>query len=282
MMFGRQLNSAGTFWDHLESLRWSVLRSILVLAAVLVVVFTQVNFVFDRIIMPPTGSGFITYRLMCRLGEFFGMPSLCPGTFQLQIVNYEMSGQFFAHLSTSFTAALVLTVPYLLYEIWRFVAPALYHRERKYTALIFFSTSALFYIGALVSYYIIFPLSVRFLGTYEVSASIPNHISLQSYLGTLYVLIFAMGILFELPVLTFLLSSMGIIHRALLRKVRSYAMVVILILAALITPTTDPLTMLFVAAPVYLLYELSILVCRSKNTENTANTPDDDVYGLND
>lgn len=251
-----------TFWEHLEVLRWSILRIIIVIVVLLVVIFSNREFVFDRIIFPPINSDFITYRGMCWLADWLNMPSLCPGSFELKLINYDISGQFMAHISSSITLALVLSMPYILYEIWRFVAPALYSNERKHTGLIFVSTSFLFYLGAVVAYLIIFPLSIRFLGTYEVSALVPNNISLQSYMSTLYILVFALGIMFELPVLAFLLSKMGIINRDTLKSVRKIAFVIILVIAAIITPTTDPFTMLVVAAPIYLLYELSILVCK--------------------
>jgi sec-independent protein translocase protein TatC len=250
-----------TFWEHLEVLRWTILRILLVVFILLVVIFSNREFVFDKIIFPPINSNFITYRGMCWLGELLHMPSLCPDVFELKLINYDISGQFMVHISSSITLALVLSMPYILYEIWRFVAPALYTNERKHTGLIFLSSSVLFYLGCVVAYLIIFPLSIRFLGTYEVSSLIPNNISLQSYMSTLYILVFALGIMFELPILAFLLSRMGIISRQMLRSGRRFALVIILIIAAIITPTTDPFTMLVVALPIYLLYELSILVC---------------------
>lgn len=251
-----------TFWEHLEVLRWSILRILLLILVCLFVIFSNKEFVFDQIIFPPLSSDFFTYQMMCKLGTLLNFPALCPGDFELKLMNFEMSGQFFAHISSSFTLALVLSVPYILFEIWRFVAPALYKNERRNTGIVFFSSSLLFYLGALTSYYIIFPLSIRFLGTYEVSALVPNTISLQSYMGTLYILIFSLGIMFELPILAYLLSRMGLITREILQKGRSIAVVIILVIAAVITPTTDPFTMLVVAAPVYVLFEISILVCK--------------------
>lgn len=254
-----------TFWEHLEVLRWTILRSLLVIFVLLIVVFSGREFVFNKIIFPPLSSDFATYKAMCALGDWLHIPALCPDPFELKLVNYEISGQFFVHISSAFTIALILAVPYLLFEIWLFISPALYAKERKGTGVIFLSSSLLFYIGAIISYYIIFPLSIRFLGTYEVSELVPNNISLQSYMSTLYILIFSMGIMFELPVLAFLLSKMGIVTRKMLKNVRRFAVVAILIIAAVITPTTDPFTMLVVAAPLYLLYELSILVCKKDN-----------------
>jgi sec-independent protein translocase protein TatC len=256
-----------SFWDHLEALRQSLLRIVLVLLAIFVLVFSSKDFVFDSILLPPLHSDFWLYRSMCVVSEWLQLPSLCPSDFQIQLINIELSGQFLAHLSSSFGLALALCVPYVLFEIWRFVQPALYPKERKSFSMIFLSASFLFYLGAAVSYFLVFPLTIRFLGTYELSANIPNHISIQSYLGALYILIFSLGIMFELPVLAYLLSKAGLIHKEQLKKVRKYAFVIILIVAALITPTTDPFTMMFVAMPVYLLYELSIVMAKKRKVE---------------
>lgn len=258
---------ANTFWDHLEVLRWVLLRVLAVLVLLVTVLFGNRDFLFDDIIFPPLRSDFIVYQLFCRMGEWLNMPGLCPGDFSIQLINIQLSGQFMAHISTAFTIALVLSVPYLLYECWRFVAPALYPAERRNVGLVFFISSFLFYLGVVVSYFLVFPLTIRFLGTYNVSALVPNQISIQSYLDTLYILIFSMGIMFEMPVLAYFLSRMGIVTRQMLQSVRRYAFVAILVLAAIITPTTDPFTMLVVAMPLYLLYEVSILVCRKKKNE---------------
>lgn len=251
-----------TFWDHLEVLRWSILRILLVVILLLIVIFSNREFVFDKIIFPPINSGFVTYQIMCQIAEFLRTPAVCPGDFEIKLINFDISGQFMVHLTSSFTIALIISMPYIFFEIWKFIAPALYIKEKKGIGLIFTSSAILFYLGCFVAYFIIFPLSIRFLGTYEVSELVPNQISLQSYMGTLYILIFSLGIMFELPVLIYLLSQMGIIQRRMLQAVRKFAVVAILIIAAIITPTTDPFTMLIVSAPIYLLYELSILVCK--------------------
>lgn len=255
---------ASTFWEHLEEFRWSVLRILAFMAVVVSVLFFFKDFLFNEIIFPPLSSDFVFYKFLCKLAVWFNAPGFCPGDFHIQLINIDLSGQFIAHISATVTIALVLSVPYLLYEIWRFIAPALYPNERRNLGLVFLSSSFLFYLGAVVSYYLIFPLTIRFLGTYQISELVPNQISIQSYLSTLYILVFAIGLMFEMPVLAYFLSRLGIISRETLRAVRSYAFVIILILAAVITPTTDPFTMLVVALPVYLLYEVSILVCKPK------------------
>lgn len=253
-----------TFWEHLEVLRWTLLRILILLLLVFTALFTARDFLFTQIVFAPLSSDFWFYQALCRLAEWVAVPAFCPDAFKIQLINIQLTGQFLVHIGASFSFSLILIVPYILFEIWRFVQPALYPKERKQAGSIFFSASLLFYLGAATSYFVIFPLTVRFLGTYEVSALVPNQIAIQSYLGTLYILIFSLGILFEMPVLAVLLSRMGLIHKNTLRKVRSYAVVILLFLAALITPTTDPFTMVVVALPLYLLYELSILLVRNE------------------
>lgn len=253
-----------TFWEHLEVLRWTIIRILVALMIIVGVIFSARDFVFTQIVFAPLSSDFWLYKALCALAQSTGMAALCPGDFNIQLININLSGQFMAHLGASLSIALVLIIPYILYEIWLFVRPALYATEKKHVGAVFTSASILFYAGVAVSYFLIFPLTVRFLGTYEVSPLVPNQISIQSYLGTLYILIFSLGIMFEMPVLAYLLSRLGLIHKKMLKSVRSYALVILLILSALITPTTDPFTMLVVALPLYLLYELSIAVCKEK------------------
>ncbi len=251
-----------TFWEHLEDLRWTIIRIMAVLVVVIIAVFTAKDFIFSKIVFTPLNSDFILYRWLCKLAELTNLPAFCPDEFHLELININISGQFMAHLGTSITLSLLIAVPYLLYEIWKFIYPALYPNEKKNTGLVFLISSVLFYVGAIVSFFIIFPLTIRFLGTYSVSELVPNQISIQSYLGTLFILVFALGIMFELPVLAFFLSKMGIINQQMLKNGRKYAMVIILIISAVITPTTDPFTLMVVALPIYTLYELSIPVCK--------------------
>jgi sec-independent protein translocase protein TatC len=261
-----------SFWEHLEVLRWTIIRILIVLLVFMAVIFSARDFVFTDVVFAPLNSDFWFYRALCQLADITKFAELCPGDFSIKLINISLTGQFMAHIGASFTLALVLAIPYLFFEIWRFIKPALYEKERNNVGWIFVSSSVLFYLGVLTSYFIIFPLTVRFLGTYEVSPLVPNQISVQSYLGSLYILIFSLGIMFEMPVLAYLLSKTGLIHKQLLKKVRSYALVILLFLSALITPTTDPFTMLVVALPLYLLYEVSILVTKSKKI-----TEDDDL-----
>ncbi len=250
-----------TFWEHLEALRWTILRSLGVVTVLTFVFFGFKDFVFSKIILPPLNSDFYTYRLLCLLSEKLKMPGLCPDDFSVQLININLAGQFITHITSSLIMAVVLSMPYLLFEIWRFINPALYEHERKNISIIFLSSSFLFYLGALVSYFLIFPLTIRFLGTYQVSGLVTNQISIQSYMNALGILIFSLGIMFELPIVIYALDRIGLVSKKALKSFRKYAFVGILIIAAVITPTTDPFTMLVVALPIYLLYEVSILLC---------------------
>lgn len=265
-----------SFWEHLEVLRWTIFRMLIAVLIAFILIFSTKDFVFTKIVFAPLDSDFWFYRSLCKLAVFFRFPDLCPESFNIELININLAGQLMTHITSSFSLSLVLIVPYLLYEIWRFVRPALYPNEKSHVGIIFLSSSFLFYLGVITSYFIIFPLTVRFLGTYEVSSLVPNQIALQSYMGTFYILTFSLGVMFEMPVLAYLLSKVGLINKQMLKKVRSYAFVTLLILSALITPTTDPFTMSVVALPLYLLYELSILVSKSKKEENDDDDDDDD------
>ncbi len=256
-----------SFWEHLEVLRWVILRILLALVVLVVIIFSTKDFVFNQIVFAPISSDFWFYRALCSLSSLLNFPGLCPESFNLTLININLSGQFLAHIGASFSLSLVLIVPYIIFEIWNFVKPALYPAEKSHVGYIFLSSTILFYVGVALSYFVIFPLTVRFLGTYEVSSLVPNQISVQSYLGALYILTFSLGIMFEMPVLAYLLSKIGLIHKDMLKKVRSYAFVILLILSAVVTPTTDPFTMMVVALPLYFLYELSIMVTRKKEVE---------------
>jgi len=251
-----------TFWWHLEKLRWVILRTLAVVGLLMVIFFSNKNFLFNKIILAPLNSDFYVYRWFNDIAKLLNFNDLTIDNFHVQLININLAGQFMAHLSISFAFALIVSVPYLLFEIWRFIFPALYPHERKNIELIFFFSSFLFYLGAIVSYLIIFPLTIRFLGTYQVSSLVPNQIALSSYISALYILVFSMGLTFEMPVHSYFLSRLGIISRQTLKKGRGIALIVILIAAAVITPTTDPFTMMVVAIPLYLLYEVSILVCK--------------------
>jgi sec-independent protein translocase protein TatC len=249
-----------TFWEHLDELRKVLFRSALFIAAFMVVIFLAKDFVFGKIILAPIDSDFALYRLFDSVLGKFGLPALEP--FKIELINIELSAQFFIHISTSFYLALVISMPFIIYQIWLFVKPALYDNERKAAIGAFTFAGILFFMGVLVGYYLIFPLTLRFLGTYQVSADVANQISLQSYISMFTWLILIMGVVFEMPSLAAILSKIGILSKSFLKSYRKHAFVILLVVAAFITPSGDPFTLMAVGLPLYALYELSILVCR--------------------
>lgn len=247
--------SNSTFWDHLEVLRWAIVRCLAVLVGVAVVAFCCKEWLFDHLVLGPLQADFPTYRLLQRL-------HLPLSVGQVELININLASQFFIHMEMAGVVALVAAFPYLSVELWLFVRPALYAGERKPAVVGAVSFVALFFLGVATSYYVIFPLTLNFLGNYQVSASVPNQISLHSYISTLLTLSLMLGIVFELPILAYFFGKIGVLSSAFLKHYRRVAIVVIMCLAALITPSTDAFTMLLVVVPLYLLYELSILVVR--------------------
>lgn len=255
-------NAEMSFWDHLEELRHSLFRVAIVVVVFMIVVFFAKDFVFGSVIFAPATSDFCLYRWLCNLGEALNAPAFCPEPFSIEIININLAAQFFTHMSTSFWLGLIMAFPYVIYEIWRFVCPALYKNERKHIVFAFCFGAVLFFMGILLGYFVIFPLTLKFLGTYQVTDMVQNQISLSSYIGTFTSLILIMGLVFELPVVALVLSRLGIIRRALLRKYRKHAVVASLVMAAIITPSGDAFTMLMVAMPLVLLYEFSIMIVK--------------------
>lgn len=256
------LEAEMSFFDHLDVLRKHLIRAVIAVA-----VFTGIAFYFneeilDKIIFGPKKPDFWTYRMMCRLVEHF--PSLgkdmCITKINGEIINTEMAGQFNLQLNVCVMCGIVLGFPYLLWEIWRFVKPALHENERKSASGFVFFASVLFIIGIIFGYFIICALSINFLTGYTVSAEIKNTFTIDSYVSSIATLTLGTGIIFELPVIIFILSKLGLMTPKLMRASRRYATVIILIIAAIVTPTPDILTMLTVAAPLFLLYEASIFV----------------------
>ncbi|MDD2490951.1 MAG: twin-arginine translocase subunit TatC [Bacteroidales bacterium] len=245
-----------TFWDHLDELRRVLFRSAIAIFLLAIPIFLAKDFLFSDIIFAPTKPDFILYKL---LGSTFSED------FNLDLINIELSAQFFIHISVSLTLSLILAIPYILYQFWLFVKPGLYENEQKATRRAFGFGSFLFITGVIVGYLFVFPLTLRFLGSYQVSEAVPNQISLQSYISMFTRLILIMGIVFEMPALALILSKIGIISKSLLKKYRKHAFTILVITAAIITPSGDAFTLLVVATPLYLLYEFSILICRDSN-----------------
>ena len=232
------------FWDHLEVLRRCILRSLAVAMIFAILAFYFKDEIFAIVLAPKDDS--------------------------LKLINTELTSQFLIHMRISFYAGVLVAAPYILVEMYNFVSPALYKNERKYATRIVLSSYLTFILGTVFSYFVVFPFTLRFLGGYQVSSDVENLISLSSYIDTFLVLCLMMGVVFELPVLTWLLGKMGLINRQLMQQYRRHAVVAILVVAAIITPTTDAFTLLIVSVPIYLLYELSIYVVPKKKELNFA------------
>jgi sec-independent protein translocase protein TatC len=252
---------AMSFWDHLEVLRWALFRSACVLAVIMVGTFIAMPYIFDRFILAPTNNDFFVYRWLNSIGR--GIVKLSPN-FDVQIININVASQFMTHISTSISLAAVIAFPYFIWEIWKFIEPALFEDEIKHLRPAFFGGTIMFYIGCTIGYMLVFPFTFRFLVEYNLSPSITNQINLQSYIDNFTMLILVMGIVFEMPLLAWLLSLFGILRKSFLREYKRHAVVVLLISAAIITPSGDPFTLMLVFIPLYVLYELSILVVKDK------------------
>ena len=250
-----------TFWDHLEELRWVLFRIAIAVVVCMVVGFFCKDILFD-IILAPQKSDFALYRFFCWIAEKIAVPAICPGDFHVELINTQLTSQFLVHIKIAFYTGLLAAFPYIVYQLFQFVSPALYPRERKYAFRVIFYSCLLFVLGILLSYFLIFPLSFRFLATYQVSETVKNTINLASYIDTFLMLSLMLGIISELPIIAWFLAKLGFLSDKFMKKHRKHALVVILTIAAIITPTTDAFTMLLVFFPVYLLYELSIFVVR--------------------
>lgn len=242
-------NSEATFWDHLDALRSTILRSLTVVVCFGVVAFCMKERLFALVLAPRSGDFFV-YRWM-------GADDFC-----LHLMNTGLTEQFMTHMRVAIYAGLLAALPYVLFELFRFISPALYHNERRAALWIVGSAYVMFAIGVVVCYVLIFPLTVRFLGTYQVSPDIDNMLTLKSYTDTLIAMSFVMGVVFELPVVSAILGRLGFINGKLMSRYRRHAVVAILIVAAIITPTTDVFTLCVVALPIWLLYELSIVIVK--------------------
>lgn len=258
-----------TFWDHLDELRKVLIRVLVVWFVLAVAYFVAMPWLFDRVILAPCNNDFIFYDLLRFIGEKLDLrDEFFTQEFHVKLVNINLAAPFLIHMSTAFWMSVVTAMPYLFYEVWRFISPALYPNEmcgvRKAMAI----GTVMFFVGVLLGYFMVYPLTLRFLSTYQLSGLIENQISLNSYIDNFMMLNLCMGAAFELPLLAWLLSLLGLVNKAFLRKYRRHAAVVIVILAAVITPTGDPFTLSVVAIPLYLLYELSILMIKDRKEES--------------
>ena len=246
--------------DHLEELRWHLIRSTLAVVIIGLGAFLMRGFIFDSVIFGPSRMSFPTYRLFCDIATQIGIDSaFCADTLPFTIQSRTMSGQFSAHIWTSIWAGFIIGFPYILYEVWKFISPGLYEKERRHSRGFIMVASFLFFLGVLFGYYVVAPLSINFLGTYQVSEIVQNQFDLSSYISTVRAAVIACGIMFELPIIIYFLTKVGLVTPEFLRKYRKMALVVVLIVSAVITPP-DVASQIIVAVPVLILYQLSIYI----------------------
>ncbi len=257
---GKTIEAEMSFFDHLEALRWHLIRAAIAIMVFTILAFVFYDFVFDKVIMGPMDPQFFTYRMLCKLGDYLNRPGFCIDKIPGKIINTEMAGQFTLQINSALIIGITLGFPYLLFEIWQFVKPALHDNERKAASGFVFYASALFILGVLFGYYVVTPESISFLAGYQVSKVIENTFTIDSYLSSVSTLTLATGIVFELPILVYVLSNIGVLSAKNMRAGRRYAIVGILVVAAVITPTPDILTMTVVAIPLFVLYEVGIVV----------------------
>lgn len=241
-----------TFWEHLDVLRGTLIRIIAVALICGIAAFMFKEELFN-IVLAPKDSQFVTYRLL-------GVEP-----FNIQLVNIGLTEQFMIHMKTALCFGVLCASPYILYVLYKFISPALYQREQRYALKIVGSGYVMFIVGILINYYLIFPLTVRFLGTYQVSNEVQTMLSLQSYMDTMLMMSLVFGIVFEIPVISWLLAIFGLLRAEWMSKYRRHAIVAILILAAIVTPTADVFTLLIVSLPIWMLYEVSIVIVRMTN-----------------
>lgn len=276
---GKSGEAEMSFLEHLEELRWHIIRSLLAIIAFMIVAFVFKRVLFDTVLLAPSKPEFITNRLFCQLGHFLSSiwqsknpDALCINTHKINFISIKMSGQITTHIIVAMVAGLILAFPFVIREFWAFFRPALHSNEAKYARGAVLASTLLFFIGVLFGYYMLAPLSIQFLTTYRISPDVVNQINIRSYIGTLTSLCLATGLVFELPIIAFFLTKIGIITPKFMRKYRRHAIVVIFIIAAIITPP-DVFSQTLVAIPLLILYEVSIFisvgVMRSKEKKHS-------------
>lgn len=249
-----------SFFDHLEELRWHLIRSLVAILVFSIVAFFMKDFIYGVLILGPAKPNFWTYKMMCKLAFAVGEPSLCVDKLNFTLQSRTMTGQFMMHISSSFVIGLICAFPIIVWELWRFIKPGLYLKEQSATTGAVFYVTLLFALGVLFGYYIISPLSIQFLANYQLDPTILNQFDITSYISTLIMMVLASGLMFQLPVVVFILTKMGVLTPSFMRSYRKHAFVIILIIAAIITPSPDMVSQLLVAIPVYFLFEISIFI----------------------
>ncbi len=252
--------------DHLEELRWHLIRSLAAIVVFAVAAFVSKSFVFGVIILGPSKTDFLTYEMLCRLSELLNSQALCIDELPFIIQSRQMTGQFAMHITSSFVIGIICAFPYAFWEIWRFVKPGLYPNERKAARGATFYVSLLFTIGVLFGYFIVTPISVNFLANYQIDPTILNEFDIISYVNTVTTLVLACGILFQLPIVVYFGTRAGLLSSSMMKTYRKHAIIVILILGAMLTPP-DPFSQVLIAIPLVMLYQASILIAKKVERE---------------
>lgn len=250
-----------SFLDHLEELRWHLLRSLAAILILTIIAFLAKSIVFGQIILGPSKVDFVTYRFLCQVSDYLGVTALCIDHLPFTIQSRQMTGQFSMHLTSSMVVGLVVAFPYIFWEFWKFISPGLYSKERQAARGAVFFVSLLFFAGACFGYFILAPLSINFLANYQLDPTILNEFDITSYVSTLVMLVLASALMFQLPVVIYFLSMSGLVTAAMLRTYRRHAIVVILILAAVITPP-DVISQVLISMPILVLYEAGIMIAK--------------------
>lgn len=264
--------TAAGFWDHVEALRGVLLRCALTVVLLAGVLFAAMPWIFDNVILAPCRPDFPLYRWLGHISSWWGAGDM--EELHVELINIRLASQFFIHMSTSLWLALALAFPIVIYQLWGFVAPGLYENEKRGARKAFLAGNAMFYLGVAVGYFLVFPLTLRFLAQYQLSDMIPNQVSLDSYMDNFLVLILVMGIIFELPLVCWMLGRMGLLHRSFFTAYRRHAIVGLMALAAVVTPTGDPFTLMVVFLPIYLLWESGGLLIPKDTAAAASDTPE--------
>ncbi len=267
---GKEKNEEMSFLDHLEELRWHLIRAFLGIVIFAILAFISKDFIFDTIIFNPKTADFWTNRMFAKLAEFTGIESLLINSKPLELISIKMADNFMTHIMVSIIAGLIVSSPYVFFEIWRFIQPALYDKERKHSGGAVFYMSILFILGVLFGYYLIVPLSIHFLGSYTISSEVTNQINMRSFIGTVTSISLASGVIFELPIFVFFLSKVGILTPQMMKQYRRHAYVGLLLLSAILTPP-DVFSQIMVCFPLVFLYEIGIVISKRVNRQAEEN-----------
>ncbi|RZP12116.1 MAG: twin-arginine translocase subunit TatC [Flavobacteriales bacterium] len=263
MSRSKSIEKEMSFLDHLEELRWHLIRSVFAIVILASIAFIAKDFIFNVLIFGPKQSNFPTYQVLCEIAKFIGFKdSFCFTELPFRIQSRTMGGQFSAHIWTSITAGFIIAFPYILHEMWKFISPGLRVKERSSAKGFIFIASLLFFVGVLFGYYVVTPLSINFLGTYQVSGEVHNDFDLSSYISLVRASVIASGLIFELPILIYILTKVGVVSPKILKKYRKISLVIVLILSAIITPP-DIASQVIVSVPIIVLYEISIYISKA-------------------